>query len=81
MTSPRDPDAILTGIRPADRVPSVGVQLSTDGTADLTRTGATRPAFGVLPPARGAQPINLWDKPINLWDNAGALPETWETTR
>lgn len=63
--------SILTTLTPQDRIPSVGVQLSTDGTADLSRTGRPVPAFGAAPAARGAAPLNLWDT------SADNLPETW----
>lgn len=74
MTAPRDPDSILTTVRPQDRIPSHGTQLSADGTADLD---SRRPTFGrpALPPARGTAPLNLWDA------SADSLPETWSPTR
>lgn len=72
MSEPRD---ILTTIRPADRIPSHGVQLSADGTADLSRTGRPVPTFGQAPAPRRVEPLNLWDT------SPDSIPETWSTDR
>lgn len=70
MTEPRD---ILTTVRPADRIPSIGRQLTVDGTPGPSRRPEP-PAFGS--PARTAPAtLNLWDQ------SADSLPETWSTPR
>ena len=75
MTTPRDGDSILTTIRPADRIPSHGRQLTVDGTPGPTRE-PSRPTFGTPMPAPTAgRPLNLWDQ------SADSLPETWSTPR
>ncbi len=72
MTEPRD---ILTTIRPADRIPSVGRQMTIDGTPGPTREPG-RPTFGTPMRAPDAGvPLNLWDQ------SADSLPETWRSPR
>lgn len=67
--------SILTTIRPADRIPSHGRQLTVDGTPGPTRE-LGRPLFGrpMAAPTAG-DPLNLWDT------SPDSLPETWSTPR
>lgn len=72
MTEPR---SILTTLTPQDRIPSVGRQLTVDGTPGPTRE-PSRPLFGRPAPAPAAgDPLNLWDT------SADSIPETWSTPR
>jgi hypothetical protein len=86
MTAPRDD--ILTTVRPQDRIPSHGTQLSADGTADLTG----EPVW--TGPRDLADHRNEWEAHLravdayraaaylNLWDTSpDSLPETWSLDR
>lgn len=101
MRTPIDPrpigqrtrPTILTTLTPADRVPSVGTQLSADRSADLTSTGRridNRTIRDDLDDrADAGDPVALSHgfgtrrpEPLNLWDqSADSLPETWSTPR
>jgi len=68
MTAPRDPDSILTAITPAQRVPSIGRQLT------LEPDPEPRPMRPMFAPAA----ITTRPETMNLWDtSADSIPETW----
>ena len=84
---------ILTGLTPADRIPSHGTQLSADRSADITSTGLridNRTVRDDLdaradagdPIARSHGFGTRRPETLNLWDqSADSLPETWSTPR
>ena len=83
MTAPRDPDSILTTITPAQRVPSIGTQLTMPaGAGDWAPSCCPHCGFTgrdhrhSLPPVRPT--IERAPQPLNLWDtSADSIPETW----
>jgi hypothetical protein len=65
MTAERE--SILTTIKPADRIPSVGTQLTVEPEPEPYRDQYAR--YGAVPPRGPAQPerLTLWDQSADLW--------------
>lgn len=69
-------DAILSTLTPADRIPSIGTQL-TIGDPEPEPVRPPLQTWSAMRAERERQPV-----PLNLWDtSADSIPETWSTPR
>lgn len=81
MTTPRESLNPFTTIQPADRIPSHGVQLSADGTADIHSRADVCWDCATAGMPTGREPIPspiVRPVALNLWDTSpDSLPEGW----